>query len=176
MAIMKELSLALMPYGILALQAGTFLLLLCLLFDKKNTLIKWTGKNAIFLSLLVTLVAYAGSLFYSMVMGYAPCLLCWWQRVFMVPQIILFFIAYRNNDVKIFKYTTPLSIIGGLIAIYHILLPKLIALGVSSACEVGGVSCLKQYVNAFGYITIPVMSLTVFITLILIAVCNKYEK
>ena len=129
---MKELSLGLLPYGVVLLQAGTFLLLLCLLFARDNNLVKWAGRNALLLSTLLVTVAVAGSEFYSLVAGFEPCLLCWWQRIFLFPQLILLIIALKKQDLGIFKYTTPLSIIGGLIAIYHILLPKLIALGVTS--------------------------------------------
>lgn len=70
-------------------------------------------------------------------------------------------------------YTIPLSIIGGLIAVYQILLPYLANVGVN--CGATGVSCTKLYVLAFGYITIPVMSLTVFVILILLAIVSKMK-
>lgn len=172
---MKELGLQLIPYGVLAMQVAVFFLILSLLTPRKSKLVRWVGNNATAVSLVVTATAVAGSLYYSLVMGYEPCLLCWWQRVFLVPQFVIFFLAFRKADEHSFRYTTALSIIGALIAVYHLLLPKLTALGLTSVCVVGGVSCLKQYVYAFGYLSIPLMSLTVFVALILINISRKYK-
>ena len=41
------------------------------------------GERAIFLSFLVALAAVGGSLFYADIAGFQPCLLCWWQRIFL---------------------------------------------------------------------------------------------
>ena len=174
----------LLPYGVLALEVAALVLLLGLLLARHSIWIAWVGANAIVIAFLVTLGATLGSLFYSNIMGYEPCLLCWWQRIFMYPRVIILAVAlwikrshrYKQNDREneVLFYTLPLSIIGGLIAIYQILLPYLASAGIN--CGTTGVSCTKLYVLAFGYITIPVMSLSVFVTLILLAIASKCKN
>ncbi|GJM71062.1 hypothetical protein HMSSN036_32780 [Paenibacillus macerans] len=73
----------------------------------------------IYLAWLVALVATAGSLYLSEVLHYEPCRLCWFQRIFMYPQVILLGIAAYRNDRSIIPYVLPLSIIGGTISLYH---------------------------------------------------------
>lgn len=168
---MLVLAQQLMPFGIVLLQAGSLILLFALIFARDSSLVKWVGTNAVLLSFLATLSAVAGSLFYSNIIGFDPCVLCWWQRIFMYPQVIIFFFAVIKRRSDVFLFTLPLSIIGGLIAIYQILLPYIESYGLG--CGVTTVSCTKLYINAFGYITIPVMSLTVFAILIILAVSNR---
>ena len=99
----------------------------------------------------------------------------------MYPQVILFATAlwYKRRDRQLadspLKYSLPLSIIGAGIAIYHIILPALEKYGVACVTT-SGVSCTKLYVFAFGYITIPVMSLTIFAILILLAIANNFKS
>jgi disulfide bond formation protein DsbB len=119
------------------------------------------GERAIFLSFLVALAATAGSLFYSEIAGFQPCLLCWWQRIFLYPQTILLFTAFMKKDESMRLHSLILSGLGALIAVYH----TFIQFGGESAlpCAAnGGVSCHILYFLEYGYITIPTMSLTVF--------------
>ena len=168
---MLEIGKTLMPIGIVLLQVGSLILLFALIFARESSLVKWLGTNAVLISFLATLSAIAGSLFYSNIIGFDPCVLCWWQRIFMYPQFIIFAMAVIKRRSDIFLYTLPLSVIGALIAIYQILLPYIESYGLG--CGATTVSCTKLYINAFGYITIPVMSLTIFATLILLAVANR---
>lgn len=120
---------------------------------------------------IVSLAATLGSLMLSDVIGYPPCDLCWFQRIFMYPMVIMSFIALVRKEKHIIYYVLPLSIIGGAIAFYqsyiqwggtHSLLP----------CTLDGGACGKLYVYAYGYITIPFMALFVFAYVI--AVCLAY--
>src|SRR5699024_7405017 len=71
------------------------------------------------------LIALIGSLFYSEVMGYVPCELCWIQRIFMYPLVIIYGIAALKKDLSIALPGLVLSGIGLCISIYHYLLQKL---------------------------------------------------
>lgn len=116
---------------------------------------------------LVAVVATAGSLYFSEVKHFVPCSLCWFQRIFMYPLVILLGIASFRQDKGIVGYVLPMSIIGMLIAIGHVIEENT---GVSiGMCNVG-VPCTVKYINWLGFITIPVLSLTAFtlITAILI--------
>ncbi|WP_416144303.1 disulfide bond formation protein B [Planococcus koreensis] len=62
---------------------------------------------------VVALIATAGSLYFSQIRGYAPCTLCWVQRIFMYPLVIVIGVAYAQKNVRIAATTLALSIIGG---------------------------------------------------------------
>lgn len=165
----------LIPYGVFAMQAGSFLLLLTLLFDKNGKFVNWVGKNGVLLAFLATLAAMVGSLFYSEVIGFTPCVLCWYQRIFIYPQVLIFGAALWKKRDDPWIYSMSLAVIGAAISIYQNLLPWLEAKGVGGCGE--GDLCTKLYVNVFGYLTIPLMSLTIFVVLILLAWAHKvYSK
>ncbi len=119
---------------------------------------------------LIAIAATAGSLYFSEVRAFVPCSLCWYQRIFMYPLVVVLGMASFRQDKRIIPYVLPLSITGGLIAAWHILEENLPALELP-ICNVG-VPCSVKYVNYLGFITIPTMALTAFtlITVILIAV------
>lgn len=115
----------------------------------------------------VSLIATAGSLFYSEFLGYIPCDLCWIQRIFMYPLIIIYGIALIKRNIDIARPGLILAVIGLPISIYHYSLQKLPALQ-----DAGGfctnIPCNLQYVNYFGFVTIPFLAgLAFFIIVIL---------
>ncbi len=135
-------------------------------------IVYFIGKNALVLGFAVSLLGIAGSLSYSNIVGFPPCILCWWQRIFIYPNLILFLVALKGRDHEVFKYVLPLSSIGGIIALYH----SYIHLGGSSItpCTALGSACAKVYVLSYGYITIPMMSLTIAVYLVTLSLIYKY--
>ncbi|MBA4494538.1 disulfide oxidoreductase [Paenactinomyces guangxiensis] len=111
---------------------------------------------------VVSLLATGGSLYFSEVMGFIPCSLCWYQRILMYPLIILLGIASYRNDRAIIPYTLPLSIIGGGISLFHYLQQKVPGLASLAPCKTG-VPCSGMYINWLGFITIPFLALVAFI-------------
>lgn len=108
------------------------------------------------------LVALLGSLFYSEILGYTPCDLCWMQRIFMYPLVVIYGVAAIKKDLSIALPGLILSGIGALVSIYHYLIQKLAAFqSIGDVC--GEVPCNLQYVNYFGFITIPFLAATAFI-------------
>jgi disulfide bond formation protein DsbB len=107
------------------------------------------------------IIATLGSLYFSEVLHFIPCTLCWYQRIFMYPLAIILGIAFYRNDSGIYRYVLPLSIIGMIISGYHIALQKLPYLQEFEMCKTG-VPCSKDYLNLFGFITIPMMAFTAF--------------
>lgn len=110
----------------------------------------------------VALIATAGSLYFSEVRGYIPCELCWIQRIFMYPLVIIAGVAYFQKNVRIAATTLIFSVIGGMISLYHYGIQKLAFLA-DSAPSCGQVPCTGQYINWLGFITIPFLALTAFI-------------
>ena len=132
------------------------------------------GKHATTLAFLVSLAAVIGSLYYSEIAGFEPCVLCWWQRVFLYPLVIIFGMALWKKTASAFLYAVPLVLGAALIAAYQ----SYVYLGGASllSCTALDGACSKIYVMAFGYITIPAMSLTVSLYILLLAWAHKiYE-
>lgn len=161
------------PYLVLISHVLLAILFISLLF--RNPLALWVGKNSILLGFLVALGAVAGSLFYSELVGFEPCVLCWWQRVLLYPLAILFGAALWKKKGDVFIYATPLALISLIISLYH----QYVYMGGKSLlpCTALGGACAKIYVMAFGYITIPMMSLTVALFILLLAWTHRiYEN
>ncbi|MFC2949976.1 disulfide oxidoreductase [Virgibacillus sediminis] len=126
-------------------------------------------ENLLFFIWGVALVATAGSLFYSEVMGYTPCMLCWVQRIFMYPLIIIYGTAIWKKDAKIALPGLILSGIGMMVSIYHYMVQNLPALQeAGEGC--GPVACNLKYVNYFGFVTIPFLAGTAFILIFIMHV------
>lgn len=99
-----------------------------------------------------------GSLLYEFVFGFEPCLLCWYQRIAIFGIAILSFTGDIKNNKTLQKQVLLFSLLGIVVALMH----NYIDIFPSGLDLCGaGPSCLKRYVSTFGYITIPMMSLTV---------------
>lgn len=119
---------------------------------------KWV---LIFTCWLIALVSTLGSLFFSEVMKFPPCILCWYQRICMYPLVLIFLAGLFPVDRNILRFSVPLAGIGLLIALYHNLLYYNI-LPESAAPCVQGISCTTIQIQWLGFITIPFLSLLGF--------------
>ena len=128
--------------------------------QKANT--EWT---ILFLCWLLTGISATGSLFFSHVMGFAPCVLCWYQRIFLFPLVILLATGLFPFDKSVVKYALPLALAGWLTALYHNLLYAGIIPESIQPCS-RGVSCTEKYIELFGFLSIPLLSFLSFTTLI----------
>lgn len=120
------------------------------------------SENMLLFMWVVSLAATMGSLFFSEIRHYEPCELCWIQRIFMYPLVLILGIAYVQKNARIAVTTATFSIIGGAISLYHYGLQKVSFLS-ENAPSCGRVSCTGEYINIFGFITIPFLALTAFI-------------
>lgn len=121
---------------------------------------------------ILSAIATSGSLYFSEIKGFIPCTLCWYQRIFMYPIFLLTSTSLLLKDKKINNYLLTLSIPGFLLALYHVLLQKTSLFSSFEPCSVG-VSCASEYVNWFGFVTIPLLSFTAFF---LISITLIYKK
>ena len=126
---------------------------------------KSSSWNILFLCWLVASVSAMGSLFFSYVMEFAPCVLCWYQRIFLFPLVIILVVGLFPFDKSIVKYALPLAITGWLTAAYHNLLYAGIIPESIQPCS-QGVSCTEEYIKLFGFLSIPMLSLLSFTTII----------
>ena len=111
---------------------------------------------------LVAIVATLGSLYFSEVRLFVPCTLCWYQRILMYPLVLLLGVAAWRDDAGIVRYTLPLALLGAAVAAFHLLEQKIAGFGFPEACR-GGVPCNVAYIDWFGFVTIPTLSLTAFL-------------
>lgn len=119
-------------------------------------------ENSLLFIWIVSTVATLGSLYFSEIKQYEPCLLCWYQRIFMYPIVIISLIAYLQKNVRIAVTTATFACIGGAISLYHYGIQKVDFL-MDSAPACGRVPCTGDYINWLGFITIPFLALTAFI-------------
>lgn len=121
--------------------------------------------------LLVT-SATLGSLFFSEVMELPPCSLCWYQRIFMFPLPIIVLMGLFPFDVNVVRYALPLALGGGAVALYHSLLQLGIIPASAAPCS-QGVSCSTASLDLFGFLSIPMLSLLAFATVVALLVVLK---
>ncbi|RLQ94845.1 disulfide oxidoreductase [Falsibacillus albus] len=126
--------------------------------------------NILFVIWVISFFATAGSLFFSEVAGYIPCELCWYQRILMYPMAILGIVAIIRKQSFFTHYAFTLSIIGSLISLFHYGLQKGVFPHSGTMCN--QVSCAGQYINWFGFITIPFLALTSFLVISIISFIN----
>ena len=124
-------------------------------------MVKIQAKWYLYLVWIQSILAMMGSLYFSEIAKYPPCTLCWYQRVFMYPLAFLIPIAIINKDKQVWVYIIPLAVIGWLIAFYHNLLYYDILQESQATCQ-AGISCTTKYIEFFGFVTIPLLSLIAF--------------
>jgi disulfide bond formation protein DsbB len=121
-------------------------------------------------ALAVAVVATFGSLYFSNIAGFPPCVLCWYQRIAMYPIVAILTIGLIIRDARAYLYALPLALGGLGIAVYHNLLYYKLLPESIQPCMMG-VSCTTKYIEWIGFITIPLLALVAFvlITMALIA-------
>lgn len=127
-------------------------------------------------ALLIAFVSSVGSLYFSEVVKFPPCALCWYQRLFMYPIAIIIAVGLWKKDKNLSYFVLPFSVIGLIISVYHNLLYYGIISESLQPCSVG-VSCTEVQLELFGYVTIPLLSLVAFSTItILVFIHHKISK
>jgi len=129
----------------------------------------WT---IIFICWIVASVSTLGSLFFSEKMGFPPCALCWYQRIFMFPLVFILLAGLFPFDKNITKYALPLAIVGWGFAFYHYLIYSGFIPESLQPCS-QGVPCSETYIDLFGFLTIPMLSLISFSIIIVLLLSMK---
>ena len=120
-------------------------------------------------------MAALGSLFFSEIMEFPPCSLCWYQRIFLFPLAIILGLGLFPLDMGAVRYGLPLAVIGGCIALYHNLIQWGLVRVALVPCR-KGVSCGEKYINLFGIFSIPLLSLMAFGLIIFLLILLKRRK
>lgn len=133
-----------------------------------------TAWNLVFIAWLTATASLLGALFFSEVMKLPPCELCWWQRIFMFPLVLILPAGLFPFDPKIVRYALPMALIGWAFAVFHWLL----VLGVipeSARPCVRGVPCNVVHFEWLGFINIPLLSVLAF-SFIIVLLALTYTK
>ena len=133
-----------------------------------------TAWMMIFICWLIALLSMLGSLFFSEVMDLEPCVLCWYQRIFMYPQVFIFMIALFPLDVRVVKYALPLTLIGWGFAVYHYLVYSGYIPEALQPCGQGP-SCAEINLELFGFITIPMLSILSYTAIIALLLLTHFR-
>lgn len=148
-----------------------FLLLNILINWKRQTkIVKFIADNAISFAFIASLIATGGSLYYSQILKFNPCELCWFQRIFIYPQVILLGLACLKKEAHILDYSLSLIGIGTIISLYHNYIYY--TAQTSTTCSLV-TPCTTPYIVGLNYISIPLMSLTVLILMGLLLITKK---
>ncbi|MBN2112847.1 MAG: disulfide bond formation protein B [Acidimicrobiia bacterium] len=125
----------------------------------QGRLIDYLGGQSLWLAWLVAVAATVGSLYYSDVVGFEPCSLCWYQRIALYPLVVILPVGAVTKDRFLARYALPLTAAGAVLAVYNYLVE--LFPGIEVACSTT-VSCSTAYVEAFGWLTLPLMSAVAF--------------
>jgi disulfide bond formation protein DsbB len=117
------------------------------------------------LAFVVAAVTTAGSLYYSKVVGYVPCELCWYQRIAMYPQVIVLGTALVRRDRGVRPYVIGPCLVGALISLYHSWIQAFPPESPTSFCTAEA-PCTVRYVWELGFISLPFMALSAFLAIV----------
>lgn len=130
---------------------------------------EWLNRNSMYIALVAAWVAMLGSLYFSEVRGYVPCVLCWYQRILMYPLAAYIAIGLLVRDPYLPYYIMPVSLLGMFVSTYHYLLEKTDIFASMEICKQGA-SCTTQWINWFGFMTIPFLALIGFLIITIMSV------
>lgn len=122
---------------------------------------KLLSRYSLYLAFFFALASMVGSLFFSDVLKYPPCILCWYQRICMYPIVSILGVGIYSKDRHVYRYVFPPVLLGIIIAFYHNLLYYKILPESVAPCQLG-ISCTTKYIEYFGFITIPFLSFVGF--------------
>src|SRR3989344_6922031 len=137
-------------------------------------MIKFVKKNVLYVAWATAAASMAGSLYFGEVLGLAPCVLCWYQRIAMYPLVLIIGVGIVKKDRHFYDYAIPLSVIGGAIAFYQNLLYYGVIQERLVPCTFG-ISCTTKYIQLLGFIDIPLLSLLSFILITVALLIHKYD-
>jgi disulfide bond formation protein DsbB len=144
--------------------------------NSKSAILSFIAKYALPLGFFATLLGSFLSLYYSQVIGYAPCELCWYQRIFLYSQVVLFGIAWARKESSVLTYTLGLSVVGGAIAVYHHILQMGFDLYKPCSTAPFAVDCAKPSFIEFGFVSFPFMGIVLFGFVLLLSLTAKFAR
>ncbi len=164
--------------GTILLQVVAVILLIVFIFRKKaatfGEIAGQVGDWGLWIGFVLSLGTLITAEYYK-ILGFEACPLCWWQEIFLYPQVVLFGMAAWKKDSYIADYSIVLSFFGAGVALYqHVL--QMLPHGTLPCPATGTVSCATRILFEFGYITYPLMAFTLFVFLIIVMLFVRYNR
>ena len=129
----------------------------------------------VFASWLVACASMLGAFFLSEIMAVTPCVLCWYQRIFMFPLVLVLPAGLVPFDRKVVRYALPLALVGWVIAVFHVLLVAGYIPESIKPCT-QGVSCTEDQMVWFGFLKIPHLSLMAFSIVVALLILSSVRN
>jgi disulfide bond formation protein DsbB len=130
------------------------------------------SKYTTYIAWVLALVGMLGSLYLSDIRHIPPCNLCWYQRILLYPLVLIIPVGIMRKDKKLYQYVLPLTILGMIVAFYHILLQNNIISESIAPCT-ANIPCNVKSFELFNFLTIPMMS---FLTFCAITMCMFLQR
>lgn len=149
----------------------------CVYTKKTNTYLTSLSTFIFPLGFFITLGGVLLTLYYQYGIGYEPCDLCWYQRVFLYPQMFLFGYAWYKRDRAVLPYVLILSVVGFCVALYHHMLQ--IGFDLMKPCSSApfAVDCAKPSFIEYGFVSFPFMAVVLFLFLgTLVVTALRFRK
>lgn len=131
--------------------------------------------HELWLAFAVASFATAGSLFFSEVAHFPPCLLCWYERFCMYPLSILTLVVAVAGWHRAGRWLLPVPIVGAGLSTYHVLIENGLAPQWRDCILSAPGGCALKWINEFGYVTIPTLALTGFVLIIAFLLFDSAE-
>ena len=132
------------------------------------------GWTFVFMAWLVASVSTLGALFLGEVMGYTPCMLCWYQRICMFPLVLILAAGLFPFDRRVVRYALPLALAGWLLAMFHWAVASGLVPERVTPCS-QGVPCSVEQVTWFGFLTLPMLSVLAFSVIIALLLLTQFK-
>ena len=132
------------------------------------------GWLLVFIAWMVASVSTLGALFLGEVMGYTPCILCWYQRIGMFPLVLILAAGLFPFDRKVVRYALPLALAGWLLAVFHWAVASGLVPESATPCS-QGVPCSVEQISWFGFLTLPLLSVLAFSAIIALLLMTHFK-
>lgn len=130
--------------------------------------------HALWWAFVVAASSMVGSLWFSEAANYAPCKLCWYQRIAMYSLAIVLLVAALRRDRGIVPYAVTLAVVGAGVSTYHYLVEWFPTLE-TNVCS-ADVPCTTVWFRTFGFISLAFMALSGFVAVLTVLVCSSPGK
>jgi disulfide bond formation protein DsbB len=171
---MQETLLKLISLGSIILIVCLFTYIFLEIFKIKNPVRKLIADHRLKLLFLFSLGGTVGSILLSLYFKLEPCELCWYQRLFLFCTPVITSIALLKKEKTAHLYIFWLSLLGLCVSIYHSLLQSKIFVADTLFCNpVSAIDCSIPSFTYYGFVTVPVISFSVFLLLVIISYDSK---
>ncbi|HEX5802794.1 MAG TPA: disulfide bond formation protein B [Azospira sp.] len=133
------------------------------------------GWTPLFLAWLLAALSTLGAIFLGEIMQLPICVLCWYQRIFMFPLALLLPFGLFPLDRRLIRYALVLAVPGLAVAVFHQLLVAGVIPESIKPCT-QGVPCSQTVASWFGFVTIPLLSVAAFTTIVALLVAAHFRS